>query len=140
MTFSKRSFSARSLSTVAAFALTPVIVAANAQAARAEEFPFGMEMTLDSRPLPGSKRIPSLEIGDRGETRIELWCKGGRGQFSVAGETIIFMPGAMEERACPPDKAQLDDATLSEATNWKRQGDAISFIGAKTLRFLLNTN
>ena len=111
--------------------------------ARAEEFPFGFEMTLDSRALPGSKRIPSLEIGDNGETVLELWCKGGRGQFSVAGDTVIFVPGAMEDRNCAPDKAQLDDAlvaALGEATNWKRQGDAISFIGAKVLRFHLNTN
>ena len=31
-------------------------------------------------------------------------------------------------------------ATLSEATNWRRQGDAITFVGAKSLRFRLNTN
>lgn len=108
-----------------------------------EEFPFGLEMTLDSRPQPGSKRLPSLEIGASGETRLELWCKSGRGQFSVAGDTIIFVPGAMEDRSCPLDKAQLDDAllaTLSDATGWKRQGDYISLIGPKTLRFHLNTN
>jgi hypothetical protein len=29
---------------------------------------------------------------------------------------------------------------LSEATNWKRQGDLVSFIGAKTLHFRLDTN
>ena len=124
------------LVTLAALVLPP-----NAHAQ--DGFPFGQEMTLDSRPQPGSKRIPSLEIGAGGETRTELWCKGGRGQFSVEGETIIFMPGAMENRTCPPDKAQLDDAliaALSEATNWKRQGDTISLIGPKTLRFHLNTN
>ena len=49
----------------------------------------------------------------------------------------------MEDRACPPDKAQADDeliAALSEATTWKRQGDAVSFIGTRTLKFRLNTN
>jgi len=118
-------------------------VAGAAKASAENGFPFGQELTLDSRPQPGSKRIPSLEIGDSGETRLELWCKSGRGQFSVAGETIIFMPGAMEDRPCPPDKVQLDDAlvaALSEASNWKRQGDYISFLGPKTLRFHLNTN
>lgn len=107
------------------------------------EFPFGLEMTLDSRPLPGSKRIPSLEIGDRGEVRLELWCKGGRGQFSIAGDSLIFMPQNIEDRGCPADKAQLDDAlvaSLSEATSWKRQGDVISFVGPRPLRFRLNTN
>jgi hypothetical protein len=124
-------------------ALTLAASAVGAPMARAQEFPFGQEITLDSRPLPGSKRIPSLEIGDSGDTRLELWCKGGRGQFSVAGDTIVFVPGAMEDRACPADKAQLDDAlvaALGEATNWKRQGDYVSFVGARTLRFHLNTN
>ena len=107
------------------------------------EFPFGLEMTMDVRPMPGSKRIPNLEIGDAGEVVIELWCKGGKGQFSVAGNTVIFVAGAMENRTCPPDRAQADDelmAALADAATWKRQGDAISFIGSKTLRFRLNTN
>ena len=106
-------------------------------------FPFGTEMTLDVGRQPGSKRIPNLEIGDAGEVVFELWCKGGKGQFSVAGNTVIFVAGEMENRACPPDRAQQDDeliAALSEAGTWKRQGDFVSFVGAKTLRFRINTN
>jgi len=106
-------------------------------------FPFGMEMTLDVGRQTGSKRIPNLEIGDAGEVVLELWCKGGKGQFSVAGNTVIFVAGAMENRSCPPDRAQADDeliAALSDVATWKRQGDFISFIGTKTLRFQLNTN
>ncbi|WP_366521468.1 META domain-containing protein [Tardiphaga sp.] len=100
-------------------------------------------MTLDASRMPGSKRVPNLEIGDAGETRVELWCKGGKGQFSVAGDTVVFVAGVMEARDCPAARAQLDDdllATLSAATNWKRQGDAVTFIGTKPLRFRLNTN
>jgi hypothetical protein len=112
--------------------------------ARADDgFPFGMEMTLDAARQPGSKRIPNLEIGDHGEVILELWCKGGKGQFSVAGVTVIFVPGQFENRDCPPARAQADDdllAALSEASTWKRQGDAVSFIGPRTLRFHLNTN
>jgi len=106
-------------------------------------FPFGMEMTLDVGRQTGSKRIPNLEIGDAGEVVLELWCKGGKGQFSVAGNTVIFVAGAMENRSCPPDRAQADDeliAALSDVATWKRQGDFVSFIGTKTLRFQLNTN
>jgi META domain len=107
------------------------------------EFPFGFEMTLDAARQPGSKRIPTLEIGDNGEATLELWCKGGKGQFSVAGNTVIFVAGPMEDRACPPAKAQADDelvAALSEAATWTRQGDVISFIGTRPLRFRLLTN
>ena len=106
-------------------------------------FPFGTEMQLDVNRQPGSKRIPNLEIGDAGEVVFELWCKGGKGQFSVAGNTVIFVAGAMQNRPCPPDRAQADDeliAALTEAGTWKRQGDFVSFIGAKTLRFRINTN
>ena len=106
-------------------------------------FPFGSEMTLDADRQRGSKRIPNLEIGDNGEVILELWCKGGKGQFSVAGNTVVFVAGAMENRPCPPDRAQADDdliAALADAGTWKRQGDFVAFVGARTLRFRINTN
>ena len=127
-------------------AIAVVLAAAALQAVpscAAEEFPFGLEMTLDVAPQPGSKRLPTLEIGDSGEARLELWCKGGKGQFSVAGNTVIFVAGPLEDRACAPARAQADDdlvAALSEAATWKRQGDFVSFIGTKPLRFRVNTN
>jgi hypothetical protein len=111
---------------------------------RAEEgFPFGMEMTLDALPQPGSKRVPDLDIGDHGEVVLELWCKGGKGQFSVAGNTIIFIATQIDDRNCAPGRAQADDdliATLTASTSWKRQGDSVYFVGPKTLHFRLNTN
>jgi hypothetical protein len=127
-------------------ALAPVLIAAvvSTPAASADDgFPFGLEMTLDASRQPGSKRIPTLEIGDAGEAILELWCKGGKGQFSVAGNTEIFVAGPREDRDCPPPRAQADDelvAALSEAATWKRQGDLVSFIGTRPLRFRLNTN
>ncbi|MBR0790312.1 META domain-containing protein [Bradyrhizobium manausense] len=112
--------------------------------ARAEEgFPFGTEMTLEAVPQPGSKRIPNIEIGDNGEVVLELWCKGGKGQFSVAGNTVIFVPGAIQDRSCPPAKAQADDdlvAALAAVETWKRQGDVLTLVGPKTLRFRENGN
>ena len=118
--------------------------ACNAIPAFADDgFPFGLEMTLDVARQPGSKRLPTLEIGDNGEAILELWCKAGTGQFSVAGNTVIFVAGPLQDRACPPARAQADDdlvAALSEAATWRRQGDFVSFVGGKTLRFQLNTN
>jgi heat shock protein HslJ len=112
--------------------------------AKAEDgFPFETQMQLDVNRMPGSKRIPNLDIGEAGEVVFELWCKGGKGQFSVAGNTVIFVAGAMESRSCPPDRAQADDeliAALTEVSTWKRQDDLVTFVGAKTLRFRINTN
>lgn len=129
--------------TVLAIAILFAGVCSFSSVKAAEQFPFGLEMTLDAPPQPGSKRIPNLEIGDRGEVRLELWCKGGAGQFSVAGNTVIFVPGAIDNRTCSPAQAQMDDALLAEladATTWARKGDYVTFTGRTTLRFHLNTN
>ena len=134
-------FVTRRLKLVAAIALFAGLLG-NAPA-KAQEFPFGTEMTLEALPQAGSKRIPNIEIGDHGEVVLELWCKGGKGQFSVAGDTVIFVAGPVEDRSCPPDKAQADDdlvAALTEVTTWRRQGDAVSFIGTRTLKFHINAN
>ena len=112
--------------------------------ARAEtDFPFGMEMTLDALPQHGSKRVPNLDIGDDGEVVLELWCKGGKGQFSVAGDTVIFVAGQIQDRSCPPARAQADDdlvAALGSVETWKRQGDVLTLVGPKPLRFRVNGN
>ena len=108
-----------------------------------DDFPFGFGMTLDAARQPGSKRIPSMDIGDNGEATLQLWCKAGKGQFSVAGNTVIFVPGPLQDRGCPPAQAQADDdlvAALSEAATWRRAGDVVSFIGTRPLRFRILTN
>jgi hypothetical protein len=127
---------------VAAVTLTVAAFTANPACAD-DGFPFGFEMTLDAAPQGGSKRIPTLEIGDNGEAKLDLWCKSGNGQFSVAGNTVIFVPGQLQDRNCPPARAQADDelvAALSEAATWNRRGDLVSLIGTRPLRFRINTN
>ena len=127
-------------------ALASIVMAAAVNAApvrAAEGFPFGLEMTLEAARQPGSKRLPTMEIGDSGEVTLDLWCKAGRGQFSVAGNTVIFVAGPLQDRACPAARAQADDdlvAALSEAGTWSRQGDLVSFNGTRSLRFRINTN
>src|SRR5438045_407805 len=81
-------------------------------------FPFGLEMTLDVAPQPGSKRFPTLGIGESGEATLDLWCKAGKGQFSVAGNTVIFVAAPLQDHACPPARPQPADqlvAVLSDA-------------------------
>ena len=123
--------------------VTIALLAVSAVARAEDGFPFGTEMTLEALPQPGSKRIPNIEIGDNGEVVLELWCKGGRGQFSVAGSTVIFVPGQIQDRSCPPAKAQADDdlvAALGSVETWARQGDVLTLVGPKTLRFRANGN
>ncbi|MDF0522069.1 META domain-containing protein [Bradyrhizobium yuanmingense] len=121
-----------------------VAMVAMSTLARAQEgFPFGTEMTLEALPQAGSKRIPNIEIGDNGEVVLELWCKGGKGQFSVAGNTVIFVLGQIQNRNCPPARAQADDelvAALGSVETWKRQGDVLTLIGPKPLRFRTTGN
>ena len=124
-------------------ALTAAVSSFGPVAGAEDGFPFGFEMTLDALPQPGSKRIPTLEIGDNGEAKLDLWCKSGTGQFSVAGNTVIFVAGQLQDRDCSPARAQADDdlvAALGEATTWRRRGDLVSFAGTKPLRFRINTN
>jgi hypothetical protein len=137
-------FLSRGLVRQTAGAAALILAGLLATSVQAEDgFPFGFEMTLDALPQPGSKRIPILEIGDKGEAKLDLWCKSGTGQFSVAANTVIFVPGQMLERNCTPARAQADDAlvaALSEATTWRRRGDSVFFDGNKPLRFRINTN
>ena len=112
-------------------------------AVKAEDFPFGMRLTLDAPPMRGSKRVPLIEIGDSGEIRLELWCKSATGQLSIAGESVVFVPGPVQDSGCPADRAAADDSLLaafSEATGWKRQGEWLTFTGPHPLRFQLLTN
>lgn len=131
------------LRTTVVFAVFATVGGLASPVAAEEDFPFGFEMSLDAAPQPGSKRIPTLEIGDHGETKLDLWCKRGTGQFSVAGNTVIFVPGQLQDPGCPPARAQADDdliSALSEATTWRRRGDQVSFVGTRPLRFHINTN
>src|SRR5437764_14215222 len=80
-------------------------------------FPFESEMLLDVRPLPGSKRVPILEILADGRATVDLWCSSGEGQVAVAGETIRFVIGALREQSCTPERRQRDEdlaAALSQ--------------------------
>ena len=129
---------ALSLATAAA-ALLAAIVVASAQSA----FPFDRELLLDARPLPGSKRVPILEIGADGRAQIDLWCRSGAGQVVVEGMAIKFTLGAMREDSCTPERVQRDEemaAMLSQVTRWRMENDVVVLIGPTELRFHLSSH
>ncbi len=106
-------------------------------------FPFDREMILESAPLPGSKRMPIIEIDANGGASIDLWCASLRGRASVGEGTISIVPGPAQPISCSPDRQGGDDnllAALAQATNWRRIGDVVEFRGATTLRFRLMSN
>jgi heat shock protein HslJ len=107
------------------------------------EFPFSSELLLDVAPMKGSKRVPMLEIDDKGLAEIDLWCNSVKGQMVVAGDTITILTGEKTDRSCPPERLQADDdvlAALTEATSWRREGDVFTLIGTRTMRFRVQTN
>jgi heat shock protein HslJ len=106
-------------------------------------FPFESELLLDVNPMPGSKRIPNMDIAANGNIVLEMWCNRVEGQVVVAADTITVVTGQATARQCPPARERADAdllAALTEVTNWRRQGSTVTLIGPKSLRFRLPTN
>jgi hypothetical protein len=122
-------------------AFVPSVLAPSAVAQSA--FPFGQEMLLDERPLPGSRRVPMLEIGADGRAQIDLWCHSGLALVEVAGAAIKFTLGQMREETCTPERTQRDDdlvSALAEVTRWRSEEDVVVLTGPKELRYRLSTH
>jgi heat shock protein HslJ len=120
-----------------------VVICQTVVASHAQEFPSEGELLLDARPMPGSKRIPNMDIGANGAIALEMWCNRVEGQVVVAGDTITVITGQPTERSCTPERARADSElleALNGVTNWRRQGDAVVLLGPKTLRFKVPTN
>ena len=75
--------------------------AATSALAQQTEFPFEGELILDARPMPGSKRIPNMDIDAKGMIAVEMWCDRVEGQVIVAGNTITVMTGPPTGRNVP---------------------------------------
>lgn len=116
---------------------------ATASLGQQDEFPFDGELILDVGPMPGSKRIPNMDIDAKGAIVVEMWCNRVDGQMVVAGNTITVMTGPPTDRPCPPERARGDadflDA-LNAVTNWRREGDFVRLLGPKNLTFRVPTN
>src|ERR1700692_4393900 len=89
------------LAAVLAGAMGPV-------AADDSSFPFGSELMLDAMPMPGSKRVPILQIEDNGTASINLWCASLRAQATVGQGTITIVPGAAPAADCGPERQSRD--------------------------------
>jgi heat shock protein HslJ len=124
-------------------ALAIFAVSLMSAAASETKFPFGSALFLDSPPLPGSRRIPMIEIEENGVAAFKLWCATVSGSASVADNTITIVATKTLSMQCTPDRLARDNnllMALTQMTNWQRHGDVIDFIGATNLRFRMTTN
>jgi heat shock protein HslJ len=114
------------------------------QAVRASQpFPFGSELMLDAAPMPGSRRVPMIEIEDDGTASIDLWCASLKAQATVDNSAISIVPAPAQPAQCDPDRQARDAdllAALTQVTGWRRSGEVIELTGATPLRFRLMTN
>jgi heat shock protein HslJ len=125
-------------------ALVACMVTGMATADAAERgFPYSSELMMDVKPLRGSKRVPMLVIGAKGEAKIEGWCNNTEAQLVVAADTLTILTGASTEQQCPAERMRADQdlmAVLMEITHWRREGDVLTLRGSKTVRFRTMTN
>ena len=106
-------------------------------------FPFGSELLLDVNPMPGSKRVPNMDVAANGAMAFEMWCNRIEGQLVVAADTVTVLTGPSTDRQCRAERMRGDAdllSALAEVTNWRRQGDIVELTGRRTLRFRLPTN
>ena len=124
-----------------AFVAVACVAAVPVQAAA--EFPFEVELLFDAKPLPGSKRIPMLEIYEDGRATIDLWCYSGNGRIEVKGDMIRVLFGSMRAEGCTPERQQLDEElgrALSRVTQWRVEDDVVILVGPTELRFRLSSH
>ena len=125
--------------------MSALLLASTAAASYAQsEFPFERELLMDEKPMPGSKRVPILEIRADGRAQVDLWCRSGPAQVTVSGGSVTFTLGPLVEQGCTPERIARDDelaAALAQVTGWRMDEDVIVFAGGPTpLQFRLSTH
>jgi len=109
----------------------------------AAEFPFERELLLEAKPLPGSKRVPMLEITRDGRAIVDLWCRSGEARVRIEDDMIEFTLGAMREEGCTPERTQRDEAlasALGKVMSWSMEDDVLVLIGPTELRYALSSH
>jgi heat shock protein HslJ len=117
-----------------------ILLSATASAA---EFPFERELLLEAKPLPGSKRVPMLEVTRDGRAIIDLWCRSGEARVKIEDDRIEFTLGAMREEGCTPERTQRDEAlaaALGKVMNWSMEDDVLVLSGPTELRYTLSSH
>jgi len=77
------------------------IVLFAATPARAQSFPYDQEMLLETKPLPGSRRVPMMEIHPDGRASVDLWCHSAQAEVPLV-RAIPHHLGARRPGRGPP--------------------------------------
>jgi META domain len=120
-----------------------LVLGLSAGLASAQDFPFDQEMLLEAKPLPGSRRVPMMEIHANGRGTVDLWCHSAAAEIAVTGSEIKFTFVSAKPENCTPERIELDQAmakALVEVTSWRRTNDIVEFIGPTTFRFRISTH
>jgi hypothetical protein len=111
--------------------------------ATAQNFPFDQEMLLEARPLPGSRRVPMMEVHPDGKASVDLWCHSAVAQLALNGNEVKFDFVSAKPENCTPERIELDQKMakdLLEVTHWRRKNDIVEFVGPTTFRFRISTH
>jgi hypothetical protein len=111
--------------------------------ADAQSFPYDQEMLLEVKPLPGSRRVPMMEVHPGGKASVDLWCHSAVATIAITGSEVKFDFVSAKPENCTPERIELDQKmakALLEVTNWRRQNDIVEFIGPTTFRFRISTH
>jgi hypothetical protein len=111
--------------------------------ASAQQFPFDQEMLLETKPLPGSRRVPMMEIHANGRGTVDLWCHSAVADIAVTGSEIKFTFVSAKPENCTPERIELDQAmakAMLEITQWRRKNDIVEFVGPTSFRFRISTH
>jgi hypothetical protein len=111
--------------------------------AGAESFPFDREMLLEVKPLPGSRRVPMIEIRSDGKATVDLWCHTAAADVAITGDQIKLTFVSARPENCTPERIALDQqmgAALAEVTGWRQENDVVVLTGPTTFRFRLSTH
>ena len=111
--------------------------------ASAQSFPFDQEMLLEVKPLPGSRRVPMMEVHPNGRASVDLWCHSAVAEIAITGNEVKFTFVSAKPENCTPERIELDQAmakALLEVTGWRRKDDIVELVGPTTFRFRISTH
>ncbi|MBX9773679.1 MAG: META domain-containing protein [Xanthobacteraceae bacterium] len=119
------------------------IVLVPAAPAGAQSFPYDQEMLLEVKPLPGSRRVPMIEVHPDGKASVDLWCHSAVAKFTITGSDVKIEFVSAKPENCTPERIERDQAmakAMLEVTQWRRNNDIVEFAGPTTFRFRISTH